>query len=397
MRQAGINRAQTTCNHDGLVVTHLALLGAAVCRGGSDALLVLAEVAQQIGAAKFVVKRRTTQGAINHDLQRAGDMFGLAVAAAVQARDGKACKPRFGFAAAACCAFVADFATRARSRTRKRRNGGRVVVRFNLHQHVLLAWLGAVSHASVGAGGCHKTLYLGVALHDGGVVRVSHHGALGGSGKRGRFGVANHAKQGFVLLLAVDSELRIEDFVAAMLAVGLGKHHQLHIGGVALQRGKGIEQIVDFVIGQCQPPVGIGSLKRLAPCLSAACKHVYILQRGGCELGKEACGIIQRGKHALGHAVVQQGGNGLALGIGQNRTVEKILRAALNAAHACCLANATVAGNIGCFGCPGRYRAYARCDDDAAWCGCFRNGLRRQRVGLSICEQLLQGLCACLI
>ena len=46
-------------------------------------------------------------------------------------------------------------------------------------------------------------------------------------------GVANHAEHAALLRYAVDGELGIENFVAAVFAVGLCKHHQLHIGRVA--------------------------------------------------------------------------------------------------------------------------------------------------------------------
>ena len=62
--------------------------------------------------------------------------------------------------------------------------------------------------------------------------------------------VADHAEKRFFLSRAVNRELRVENFVAAVLAVGLRKHHQLHIGRVATQLGEGIQQVSDFVVGQ---------------------------------------------------------------------------------------------------------------------------------------------------
>ena len=72
--QVAVDHAQAACDHDGLVVAALHGVDAA-----GDGLLVLAEVAQQIRATKLVVERRAAQRAFDHDLQRAGDVFGFAV------------------------------------------------------------------------------------------------------------------------------------------------------------------------------------------------------------------------------------------------------------------------------------------------------------------------------
>ena len=69
----GINHAQAASNHDGLVVAALNGVG-----GALYALLKFAEVAQQIGAAKLIVKSCATERAFGHDLQRAGNVRGLA-------------------------------------------------------------------------------------------------------------------------------------------------------------------------------------------------------------------------------------------------------------------------------------------------------------------------------
>ena len=57
--------------------------------------------------------------------------------------------------------------------------------------------------------------------------------------RRGGVGVANHAKQAVALRLAIDAEAGVENFVATVLAVGLGEHHQFGVAGVAPQFGKG--------------------------------------------------------------------------------------------------------------------------------------------------------------
>ena len=72
--QFGINRADAAGNHDGLVITPAL---------AADGLLVFAEVTVQVGPAKLVVERRAAQRAFRHDLQRAGDVAGLAVTLAL--------------------------------------------------------------------------------------------------------------------------------------------------------------------------------------------------------------------------------------------------------------------------------------------------------------------------
>ncbi len=68
----GINHTQAAGNHDGLVVAALHRINVADRR-----LFVFAEVAQQVGAAELVVERRATQRAVNHDVQRAGNVRGF--------------------------------------------------------------------------------------------------------------------------------------------------------------------------------------------------------------------------------------------------------------------------------------------------------------------------------
>ena len=68
--EARVDTAQAAGNHDGLVVA---------AHHPVHHLLVLAEVARQVGPAKLVVESRTAQGALGHDLQRAGDVRRLAM------------------------------------------------------------------------------------------------------------------------------------------------------------------------------------------------------------------------------------------------------------------------------------------------------------------------------
>jgi hypothetical protein len=78
--------------------------------------------------------------------------------------------------------------------------------------------------------------------------------------RRAGLGAApDHLKQGLGLRFTVEDEVGVEDFMSAMLAVGLGEHHQLDIGRVALERPETLDQIVDLVArqGQAQGCVGV--------------------------------------------------------------------------------------------------------------------------------------------
>ena len=84
---AGVDHTQATGNHDGLVVAALHRINVA-----GRSLFVFAEVAQQVGAAELVVERRAAQRAVEHDVQRAGNVRGFAKRSArlrPQARDAE--------------------------------------------------------------------------------------------------------------------------------------------------------------------------------------------------------------------------------------------------------------------------------------------------------------------
>ena len=101
-----------------------------------------------------------------------------------------------------------------------------MVVGFNLHQNMVQCLFFLIDTALLG----HKPLYF-MAGHDGSIVRVSNDRVL----RIFLMGMPNHAKQTVCLVLPINGELRIENFVPAMLAVGLGKHHQFNIAGVSAQ------------------------------------------------------------------------------------------------------------------------------------------------------------------
>ena len=355
---AGVDHTQTTGNHDGLVVA--ALHGVHVA---GRSLFVFAEVAQQVGATELVVKRCATQRAVEHDVQRTGNVRGFAKRRArlrPQARDTETGERRLGFGAAPGSPFVADFAARAGRRAGKRRDGGGVVVGFHLHENVLGRWLRCVARRDHGAAGCcrhgRKPLNLR-AFHHRGVVRVRHQHVL----RVSLVGVADHAEQAVRLVLPVDAEVGVEYFVAAVFAVGLGEHHQLDIGGVALQAGKGVHQVVHLVISQRQTERGVGLLQRGAP----ATQHIDVFHGRGLQRGEQSVRRVQAGQGALGHAVVQHSGSGKPLRRAQRGLGEQAAAQADTVDHHALDARqrqAAVAGDVAGFGRPRRYRAQARRD-----------------------------------
>ena len=114
-------------------------------------------------------------------------------------------------------------------------------------------------------------------------------------------GVANHVEQRGILRRAVDDPVGVENLVAAMFRIGLGEHHQFHVGRVALQTTEVVHQIVDFVgrKRQSQRPVGcFQGRPSVAPQVDAS-------QRCRFGLGEQHGGIVGRRQHRFGHAVMQ--------------------------------------------------------------------------------------------
>ena len=386
VRLAGIDHTQAAGQHDGLVVA--ALLGLRLGHAGSvldrvaQALLVLAKVTQQIGPAKLVVERRAAQRALDHDLQGAGNVRRTPVIdgrlTPIDFGNREPGQAGFGFGAAAGGAFVADLAAGAGRGPRKRRNGGRVVVGFHLHQDVLQGaafLISANAHAGLGQRSLAAEAFNLAAFHHRGVVRIRHQHVLG----VGLVRVADHAKQAVGLGHAVNGELGVENLVAAVLAVGLGEHHEFDVGGVALQLGEGLHQVVHFVVGQRQAKLGVGGQQRGL----AAAQHVDMRHGRGRQAGKQA---MRRGAlehHALGHAVMQQGGHLRQLRLGQGRLAQQsgfeadaVFGDALDPVHR----QAAIVGNVGGFGSPGRHGAKTRRDHN-------QRTVLRAGIGFAVVQQ----------
>ena len=270
---------------------------------------------------------------------------------------------RLGFGAGTGRAFVAYLAAGARRSARKRRDGGRVVVRLHFHQGVRKF----AAEAVAAAGARIEALDLR-AFDDGGVIGVCDHSALGVQLVR----VADHAEQGDGLLLAVDDPVGVEYLVAAVFGVGLREHHQLDIGGVASQPGEVLHQIIDLVGGKGQTQFAVGGFQ----CGLAAFEDIHRgerLRRAVLEyLVFDACPELSRragnvGNHGFCHAVVQQRQHGLFFGIRQRLAalgLQVKQHAALDARD---LRQGAMARDVGGFGRPGRDGAQARHDQQARY------------------------------
>ena len=92
-----------------------------------------------------------------------------------------------------------------------------------------------------------------------------------------------------------------------MLAVGLRKHHQLDIAGVALERGEGLKQVINFIVAQGQSKLHIGLHQGTTPMAH----DIHMLQRRGLALIKQLGGLLALEAHAFGHAVMQHQRHGL--------------------------------------------------------------------------------------
>ncbi len=291
----GADVTHATGDHDRLVVT----TGfRATWRG--NRLFKGTEVAVQVGTAKFIVERGAAQRTFDHDLQRGNNARWLAVvffpvmgeAGNAQVGHGKAAQTGLGLAADTGRAFITNLAAGTGRRTREWRNRGRVVMRFDLHQDMHRLFMRAVLIAARH----REEAASGKAFNHGSVIFIGRQHAFGVQLE----GVFDHAEQAFLLRLAIDIPGGIKDLVAAVLGVGLGKHHQLDIAGVTLQGSKALDQIIDLVISQRQPQAVVSLGQGGTP----ACQHVHPLKRLGLRMREQASGSVQIVQCYLGHAVV---------------------------------------------------------------------------------------------
>ncbi len=167
-------------------------------------------------------------------------------------------------------------------------------------------------------------------------------------------GVFYHFKQRLRLFFTVDNPVGVENFVAAVLRVGLREHVEFNVVRVAPQAGERVMQVVDFIFCQRQPQTHVGVRQRL----TALPQQIHALYRRGVVVREQLRGVFQRAEHALHHAVMQLCRN-LAPGVVARGGIhiEVIRHAALQAFD---LGEPAVMGDICRFGGPGRDGARTR-------------------------------------
>ena len=126
-------------------------------------------------------------------------------------------------------------------------------------------------------------------------------------------GVFDHFEQRLRLLFAVDNPVGVENFVAAVLGVGLREHIQFDVVRVAIQLNECILKVVDFIFCERQTKTQVCVDQRLTPLP----QQIHALYRRRLMVGEQFLRIIQRVKHALHHAVVQLRCHGLPLRVAQ--------------------------------------------------------------------------------
>ncbi|KAJ0163110.1 hypothetical protein CTA2_3501 [Colletotrichum tanaceti] len=248
----GVLRAHgsdTTGDHDGLVVAapFRRVLLADVGQQG-------AETTEQAGSSELVVEAGAADGGLQHDVETAGEMGGLAqvdlprglLIGNQQVRHPETAETGFGGRTATDGTLVANLTSCTGGGTGEGGDGGGVIVRLDLDKDVddLLGKLPATSGVVRGpeAGG--------LSLEHGGIVTVGGDGEVG----VGLVGVLDHAKESVAHLLLVDGPVGVELLVAAVLRVNLGEHEELHVVGVAAEALEDLDEVLDLgvVHGQAE-------------------------------------------------------------------------------------------------------------------------------------------------
>ncbi len=352
--------ADAAREHDGLVVA-VAL--------GADVRFKRAEVPQDVRAAEFVIKRRGADRAFGHDGQGRRDARGRAISRVrlfarhrigvvlprlrgvrkVQRRNREAAEPRLGLGAAARGAFVADFTAGARGRAWEGADRGRVVVRLDLEDrvHGLQPFNEDRARGILLVGPRVKARHRRAFKHSR-IVAVGDDRAARALLVR----LANHAKEGLLLLHAVDREFSVEDLVAAVLGIGLREHHQFDVRGIAALAREGFNQVGDFVLGQREAHFAVG----LFQCGAAACLDVHDRHGLARDVRKEHRGIGVGSEHRLRHAVKEALGDRSLLFV-RHVARNHVAHAALDAVHG---VDAAVVHDVSRLARPGADRPQAR-------------------------------------
>ena len=391
-----------------LALEHVAVTDVAVAAGQHHRLVVTpaldaagtdrvefegAEEAVEVGPAEFVIECRAADRPFEHDVERRLDPLRLAVVEGfprldelgdAQVGNGEAGESRLGLATAPRRTFVANLAASAGGRARMRSDRSRMVVGFHLHQDVD-RFPGCAIDLAVRRGEEPPGRR---PFDDRRVVAVGREHLVAGLLE----GVLDHLEQRVGLGFAVDHPIGVEDLVAAVFGVGLGKHHQLDVGRVAPQRPEGLDQIVDLVVGECQSQLGVGAGQRRP----ATVKHVHRRQRRRLVVREQLGRVARVEQHGLDHAVMQARDHGL-VGLGAGRALQRhaVGDTSLDARD---LSQPAVVGDIRGLGGPGRDRADAGDDQkQMAAGGRILVGITAFGVLDSIVQQPIQHLASLVI
>ncbi len=97
-----------------------------------------------------------------------------------------------------------------------------------------------------------------------------------------------------------------------MLGIRLREHHELGVGRVPPEFAVAADEVVDFLVGQRQPEVGVGRDQRFASLLlqgNQAHRHRFVLGEQGLDAGDIGkCRL----RHAIDQQVTQRQGIGIA-------------------------------------------------------------------------------------
>ncbi len=328
----------------------------------------------QVGAPELVVEGGAAEGPLDHDVKRgsqAGGAGGRGLPGTrkpgeVEVGDSEAGEPGLGPRAPPGGALVADLTPGPGGGPREGSNGRRVVVGLDLEQHMSRLGVGTVDAIRV-----REEARRGEPLENRSVVPVSREDAPGA----GLGAPADHLEERQRLLDPVEEVARVEDLVAAVLAVGLGEHHQLDVRRVPPEGGEVLGQVVDLIVRERQPQGAVGLDQGASPSLPEG----YCPQGPGARVLEQRRRLLDGCQERLGHPVMERRGQGVPVveianyGPGDP---------SLDAAHP---AEAADPGDVRRLRGPGRDRPQARDSPEAPPFGCRRRGLpvveeRGQRV-----------------
>ncbi len=169
-------------------------------------------------------------------------------------RNGESREPGLGSRTTARRTLVANLAARSGRSAGERRDRRRMIVRLDLHDQMRrLRLVGKPPLA-----GCDHEPLRRRPLDDGRIVRIGRKHAFRCVGVR----VLDHLKEALVGGLSLDDPVGIEDFVPAMLRVGLREHHELHVRGIAADRAELLDEVDDLIVRQRQTQITIRGFER---------------------------------------------------------------------------------------------------------------------------------------